>query len=405
MSVLAAGIIFGQLAVAAPPAGDAPVLALGDRTELRARSRIATGGVAYDAETTPFASILVRGRRTDGSVAYAATLAYLELTRDPTFIASQSGQLSLGYLAARQTRLYVAADGSIGEHFTEGLAAPAKLGPTPLPTATSFKAPIPVLNSFTYRAEIGFNHRLDARWDLAASVMYSGGEGLDAASRLVLPRYYGPSGSVSLGYSVTKTDRLATTVRVAYTVTPALAANYFNTALNETWTHSFGERTTGSAGVGLSWQLNHDRVGERSTFFPDALVGLTHNVPLGEGEALSFQATGRVGFSYDAILRTSSPQANAGLGASWDRTQVGACIDANYLTTLPSDPPQPVARQVSASTMAWYAPAAWVRFETGIRGYRQLLPAGLPLVATRPNPFQWAAFLAVVLTAPSTELF
>src|SRR6187399_1795315 len=127
MSVLAAGIIFGQLAVAAPPAGDAPVLALGDRTELRARSRIATGGVAYDAETTPFASILVRGRRTDGSVAYAATLAYLELTRDPTFIASQSGQLSLGYLAARQTRLYVAADGSIGEHFTEGLAAPAKL--------------------------------------------------------------------------------------------------------------------------------------------------------------------------------------------------------------------------------------------------------------------------------------
>jgi len=405
MSVLAAGIILGQLVAAAPPAGDAPVLTLGDRTELRARTRLASSGVALDAETTPFASILVRGRRTDASFGYAATLAYLELTRDPTFIASQSGQISLGYLVARPTRLYVAADGSIGEHFTDGLVAQAKLGPTPLPNNTSFKAPVQVLNSFTYRAEIGFSHRLDARWDLAGSAMYGGGEGLDVESRLVLPRYYGPSGTVALGYLATKADRFATGVRVAYTVTPAYEATYFNTALNETWTHAFGERTTGTAGAGISWQLNHDQAGNRSTFYPDALIGLMHTVPLGEGETLSFQGTGRAGFSYDAVLRTSTPQANVGLGASWARTLVGASIDANYLTTLPSDPPQPAARQISASTMAWYTPATWLRFETGIRGYRQVLPTGLPLLADRPNPFQWAAFVAVVLTAPPSQLF
>ena len=407
MSVLAAGIILGQLAGAAPPAGDAPVLTLSDRTEMRARTRLARDGVAEDVETTPLASLVVRGRRIEGSLAYAVHFGYLDFAQTPTFIVSQAARLSLGYLATRWLQLYVAGDGSIGEQFTDGLAAPTKLGSSPLPTTTSFTAPLPIINSAVYRAEVGFGYRLDRRWDLGASAMYSSGRGLDDVSRLIMPRYYGPSGTVTLGYQLNRTDRFATAARATYTVTPSLGAKFFNTAVSETWTHAFAERTTGVFGAGVSWQRSRDSSGAHPayTFFPDAQVGLTHTVPLGFAETLSFQAIGRMGFSYDPVLRTSSPRASAGLTAGWARTQVGASAGLEYLAVLPSNPPRPAARQLSGNALVWYSAAPAVRLETGFRAYFQDLPAGLLLgPGTETNTLQWAVFVAAVLTAPPVQL-
>jgi hypothetical protein len=422
MSVLAAGLILGQLAGAAPRAGDAPVLSLGDRTEVRARTRLTTSGVAADAETTPLASLVMRGRRTDLSLGYALHVAYIDFVDAPTPVAnpveSQSAQLSFGYLATRELRFYVAGDGYYGKQFTESLVAPTTLGPTPLPTTTTFVPPDPIIYSLSYRAELGFSYRLAPRWELAASALYGGGQGLNTESRRVIPRYYGPSATVTLGYEATKADRLATGVRATYTVTPKTGANFFNTAANETWTHTFDERTTGTLGAGLAWQRTHDRAGAPATtlFFPDGQLGVTHKVPLGVAESLSFEATGRTGLTYDPVLRASLPQASAGAGVSWTRTLVGASTRVDYLTTIRTDPQQPTASQISGSVMMWYLPMRLIRVETGFRAYRQELDvAGLGNAAqtgttqtqpnvVQPNGIQWAAFVAVVLAAPPVQL-
>ena len=409
MSALAAGMILAQLAAVAPPAGGAPVVTVSDRTELRARTRLTTSGVAEDLENTPSATLAARGRRMDASLGYALHLGYIDFAEQGLFIVSNAGQLSLGYLATRELRLSLAADGYIGKQFAETLVAPTTFGTSPLPTTTAFAPPVPEIYSAAYRAALGFNYRLDARWELGASVLYGAGQGLNPDSRLIIPRYYGPSGTVTLGYEATKVDRFATAVRAAYTQTPKTGADYFDTAAYETWTHTFSPRTSGVVGAGLSWQRSHDRAGAtaNSAFFPDAQVGVNHRVPLGLGETLSFEAIGRLGFAYDAVLRTSSPTASAGAGVGWARTVVGAGARLDYLTTIPTNQTQYQASQIAGSVMLWYTPARSVRLEAGWRAYKQELPGNLPVgpaatVATTPqlNNLNWAAFVAVVLTAP-----
>jgi hypothetical protein len=410
MSVLAVAVVLGQLAAAAPAVGDGPILTLNDRSEARVRTRVLGAGVAADVDTLPVAALILKGRRTDLVLAYGAHAAQLDVFQQPTFIIAHSARIGVGYQRTRRLRWTASADGAIGKQFSDGLVAQPNLGPattpTPTPTAVAFRAPVPVLNSLSYRAELGFGYRLARRWDLSSAASYGGGQGLDAASRLTLPPYYGPTGYVTAGYTASRDDRIATSVGVSYTVSPTVGSEFFNAAVFEAWTHTFGERTTGFAGIGVSWQLAHAKRGvpETSTYYPDAELGATHTIPLDTAETLTFREATRLGLRYDAVLRTSAPQVSTVASAVWSSPHVGASLTAEAMTTLPSDPPEPLARQVSGSVVTWYSPTRFLRFETGARAYLQDLPVGLAGVANQANTIQWAAFVAVAIQAPAIEL-
>ncbi|HEX4340375.1 MAG TPA: hypothetical protein VH062_30915 [Polyangiaceae bacterium] len=413
MSVLGLVLILGQLAPVAAAPGEGPVLTILDRSEARLRTRLPGTGVATDLETLPVLTVTQRTLRSDVAIGYAAQLSYLDVVENPQFTVAQSVRLSGAYMLDRGLRVFTNIQGTVGKQYVEGLVTTPTLAPTPTTpvtttTPTAFVAPIPVIDSLSYRADVGVGYKLSALWDVLGTVAWAGGEGLDTASRVAIPRYYGPSASTTLGYTATRRDRFTTNFNVAYTTSPTINSDFLSVALTEAWTRSFSVRTTGYAGAGLSFQHGDPGTNQRSTsdFYPDGELGVNYAVPVGFAESISFRLGTRLGFHYDAVLRSSSPEASGQASAIYTSPHVGASLNATAVTTLSSSVQAQAARQVGGGATVWYSPTRALRFELGARGYVQDLPGNLPTIAgaVPTNTFQWATFVALVVVPPAIEL-
>lgn len=400
MSVLAVGMVLGQLAGAAPAPNQA-MLSIGDRSEARVRSRLVGSGEAFDVETSPGATLTYTTPHVTWLAAYFARLAYLDLIDAPQGIISHSARLGFGWMTTRRLRLDLTADGSIGKQFSEALVQP-NLAPTTTPTTTpTLAVPVTVINSVNYRAELSASYRLSRPVDLQVSGSYGGGEGLDDASRAIIPAFSGPSGQVGVAYSANRQDRFSTRLRVGYISAPSVGSEFLSATLSEGWLHAWTQRTSGSAALGVDWLLSktgrdspHD-----SSVFPSGELALNHSVPLHRGETLSFRAATRLGVRYDPVLRVAEPQVGGNLLAGWATLHYGASVNLDGIVAIPLNPGDPAARQLTGSLVTFYQPGVAVRLETGLRGYILDLNAA-PATVTGVNSVNWTVFLAVTLTAP-----
>jgi hypothetical protein len=403
-------LLFGALFVSGLglPAAARGTLDLTDRTEVRVRDSGQPSDPALDLINEPGFRLGVETARSRYNFGYSAryTLMNAQIELKPALM--NEAFMRAQWSASRRTKLTLTQDGSWGRQSfvamvvtpTAPSAAPQVTGaPAGVATVPQINA-VPQVESFQYiawRPALTATTALSMRWTLDTTVFYAVNGGFDRASRLTLPRRWGPGAEARAEHLLSRRDKLFTTASATRTMYSSGPESFLVLA-SEGLRRRLTPTTDGEVafGVAAAWARPDEGYGYGFVPYPTATALVSHRYLLERGAVVQIDVSSQLAPVVQRISGLVMQQLLGAAGVTFTEDRLVLKLETGGVQTLPSGDPQAL-RILYASANAGLGLGKSVLLEAGGR-------YALQEVSTQGYlPPQKVVFLAMTLREPTLK--
>jgi hypothetical protein len=309
-----------------------------------------------DLVTAPTAQLHMRDRLWDYRLSYAPTLTAsdVELSFDPQLL--HTGTAGIAW-HARSWTLSTTAAVSYGR-LNSSLLYPQVYQQTSMPTQSTNVATVPVPQQTIEFGSVNSDGTIGLRVDRHVAIGISGGYtlsgGLNTQSRTVLPEQYGPHGTSSFRYQLSRRDALVTTATALEIETSGACAPIPGAAAPPPGSYCYGQAYVIQAQEGLTRQFSPTATMTLNAGLARSssrAQGLDEKVTAVTAAASLAYRFGERGLSHLTFSAQIGPDVDVRTGLANERVQVTALLSgritpfvtinatAGGMQTLPTDAP------------------------------------------------------------------
>ena len=406
---------------------------LGGRTELRMRT---FGELAADGETERAFDWVLAGQtgfslnypRATLSFGYAPSFSYTDFTGEPTRQLVHSGAIT-GEWRARRLTLSIAQTGSYGEEnlspLTGGTITPP-VGELP-GDGEDIQAEQNLVNqnvrywNSTTAARVAA--LLTRRHTLSFTATYGTGGGLDDESKVLYPVRYAVTGSVGLGYAVSRRDSFTTAVSGEHVITetprpieedpdeedpdeedpdveaePDLDDDVTTTIVRvtEAWNRQWTTDTDSTLTLGVNYVPTADP-GDPLTVSVLGAASLNHTTRPGAASTVNYSVSIYTGTNVDRLTGRADQRVGGTGAVTWARDPVEVFANVSTVRSVDSNNPD-FLTSFSANCGVRVSVVDELSLEAGSRFVNTTVEDPTTVVTTVSDAgFQWAAYVAATL--------
>jgi hypothetical protein len=402
------------------PADQRSGIAVALRSELRTRSDLSGPDTAQGEGSEPESEVtlqldplllgILAKRDLRFTASYSPRLLItpsLSSVESSSFELLHQGELSAQWVASATSRVNARARMSYGKR-DFSLTAQATGSPDVAPQLQPLPEQEIVLSSFSIEPLLGIDWRARERLALSGGLSYlaSGGTG---DSRRVLPLQQGPVFRGKIAFDVTRRDVLSlqasgSRTTTSFTSDPWSGGSSADSSSEKratvasalgSWQRQISRTTQGYFGLGASGVQNEGTGNEGSkepsdSVFPAAQAGLTHRVPLKQGQ-IDQRVEARVGPFVDPIAGSAYQRVEGSLSVGWIATQKLRLATLGALAWAPSRENQAM---VFLQLGAAYSLSDFFQLDGGVRASWQRVPQ-----SSSSDFSEWGAFVAITFTS------